>query len=410
MLKFNLLLIFIIAVKLTAQPELSQYYLMAQKDSSYYLLTNNALLKFYSHEASGEFFMTKYIEKNFPPARLEINDEYLLLSYNDSIFCYSNKNIWDLTFEGVSASNYSVTSIHGFGPYFFIRSGDTYHLIKIENGLVIPVEDSLFNHPPQYLVFFTYPYVVIAGTVYKYVEGFDFYPVAQISVSNVNTGITGNEIIAYFYRIIGPPPIQISDKLFKTKIEEPDFPRTVYNSFGYTIPQLHIDMGNGLMIAKKKLYYMTWAKVITTYDARFAYSPSVSDRVTITDNYIFLLGGDTLKYSKWDNGSVFYPFTWTDLTDVPHNNAQPYSYSLSQNYPNPFNTETVIKFEISNTIFVSLKVYNILGEEIISLVNGEKAAGKYQVHFDGSKLQSGTYFYRLQAGEYVGSKKMILLK
>jgi len=248
MLKLNLLLIFIISFKLTAQPALSQYYLMAQKDSSYYLLTNNALLKFYSHEASGEFFMTKYIEKNFPPSvQLEINDEYLLISYNDSIFYYSNKNVWDLTFEGVFVPNYPVTSMHGFGPYFFIRSGNTYHLLKVENGLVIPVEDSLFNHPPQYLVFFTYPYVVIAGTVYKYVEGFDFYPVAQIFVSNVNTGITGNEIVAYFYRILGPPPIQISSKLFKTKIEEPDFPRTIYDNWGLGISQLHIDMGLSLI-------------------------------------------------------------------------------------------------------------------------------------------------------------------
>ena len=192
---------------LFAQTTPNEYYSIVQKDSLYYLLTDNSLLKFYSVEASGEFFLTNNIGDSFlSSALVRVNDEHLFITYHDTIVYYSNQNAWDLTFEGVFVPGYSITSLHPFGPYFFIRSGNIYHLLKAENGAIITVEDSLFNHPGQYLVFFTYPYIVIAGTGYKFVEGFDFYAVSQVSVSNVNTGITGNMLVAYFYWISGPFP------------------------------------------------------------------------------------------------------------------------------------------------------------------------------------------------------------
>jgi hypothetical protein len=85
-------------------------------------------------------------------------------------------------------------------------------------------------------------------------------------------------------------------------------------------------------------------------------------------------------------------------------------YSLSQNYPNPFNPVTTIEFSIPKQEFVSLKVYNILGEEISTLVNSSMQTGKYSVYFDGSKLPSGMYFYKLTAGNYSSVKKMMLIK
>jgi len=88
----------------------------------------------------------------------------------------------------------------------------------------------------------------------------------------------------------------------------------------------------------------------------------------------------------------------------------PDNYSLYQNYPNPFNPSTLIKYDIKKDGFVSLKVYNILGKEVASLVNEEKCAGRYEVEFNGSNLGSGIYYYRLQAGEYSETKKMLLLK
>jgi hypothetical protein len=86
------------------------------------------------------------------------------------------------------------------------------------------------------------------------------------------------------------------------------------------------------------------------------------------------------------------------------------NYILFQNYPNPFNPSTKIEFHIADFGFVSLKVYDLLGSEVATLVNEEKPAGEYEVEFDGNKLPSGIYFYQLIAGDFVEAKKMILLK
>ena len=88
----------------------------------------------------------------------------------------------------------------------------------------------------------------------------------------------------------------------------------------------------------------------------------------------------------------------------------PIKYDLSQNYPNPFNPSTKINFTIPKTGLVTLKVYDILGKEIATLVNEVKNTGSYIVEFNGSNLSSGTYFYRMQAGDFVSIKKMMFIK
>jgi len=85
-------------------------------------------------------------------------------------------------------------------------------------------------------------------------------------------------------------------------------------------------------------------------------------------------------------------------------------YSLSQNYPNPFNPATTIRYQLQERSLVTIKVFDILGSEVATLVNEEKPAGSYEVQFEGSGLTSGIYFYRFQSGSFVETKKMILLK
>ncbi|MCH8942235.1 MAG: T9SS type A sorting domain-containing protein [Bacteroidetes bacterium] len=89
---------------------------------------------------------------------------------------------------------------------------------------------------------------------------------------------------------------------------------------------------------------------------------------------------------------------------------QPNSFILMQNYPNPFNPSTTIQYVIISRQFVSLKVYDILGREVATLVNEEKPIGSYRINFNGSKLTSGVYFYRLRAGSFTQTKKFVLLR
>ena len=105
--------------------------------------------------------------------------------------------------------------------------------------------------------------------------------------------------------------------------------------------------------------------------------------------------------------SVYYG----TITNVNENNSiKPNSFSLSQNYPNPFNPSTKIKYQIPNSGYVSLKIYDVLGEEVASMINKEQPAGSYEINFDASKLTSGIYFYQLKAGNNIQIKKMMLLK
>jgi hypothetical protein len=117
----------------------------------------------------------------------------------------------------------------------------------------------------------------------------------------------------------------------------------------------------------------------------------------------------------------YYELTYDpNPVNVSQEKETVYSFALFQNYPNPFNPATNIKFNLPNTDnplpggarggFVTLKVYDVLGNEIATLVNEEKSAGEYEVEFDGSNLSSGIYFYQLKAGSFVETKKMVLMR
>ena len=91
-------------------------------------------------------------------------------------------------------------------------------------------------------------------------------------------------------------------------------------------------------------------------------------------------------------------------------NRIPIEYELFQNYPNPFNPHTTIEYSIPKECYVSLIVYDILGREVVKLVNEKQKEGTYKILFNGNKLASGFYVYRIKAGKYIETKKMVYLK
>jgi len=101
-------------------------------------------------------------------------------------------------------------------------------------------------------------------------------------------------------------------------------------------------------------------------------------------------------------------YNYSDVVCVE--NILPEDFELKQNYPNPFNPATIIRYEVGEKQFVVLKVYDIIGEEIATLVNEEKSAGSYEIKFDAALLTSGIYFYTLKADSFIETKKMTLLR
>ncbi|MBS1494038.1 MAG: T9SS type A sorting domain-containing protein [Bacteroidetes bacterium] len=129
------------------------------------------------------------------------------------------------------------------------------------------------------------------------------------------------------------------------------------------------------------------------------------EKINNTDEQVNMMQNDLKKILALDSHPA----------DIPQSKTTPevaYDYKLNQNYPNPFNPTTKINYELKNAGFVSMKIYDLLGREIAELVNETKDAGTYTVDFNASKymMASGIYFYRIQAGEFVDTKRMVLVK
>jgi hypothetical protein len=107
--------------------------------------------------------------------------------------------------------------------------------------------------------------------------------------------------------------------------------------------------------------------------------------------------------------NIFLP-AGSVVTSTPVNEQVPLVYSLAQNYPNPFNPTTLLRYQLPAASRVRLVVYDLLGREVAALVDGTQKAGTYEVPFDGRGLASGVYIYRLVAGDFVASRKMVLAK
>jgi hypothetical protein len=132
----------------------------------------------------------------------------------------------------------------------------------------------------------------------------------------------------------------------------------------------------------------------------------------LATNYVYALAiDDTNIFAGTDGNGVWKRPLSEMIADVkPTSHDLPTQYALNQNYPNPFNPNTTINYHLPTQSNVTLKVYDVLGREVATLVNGVEEPGYKLVTLDASRLSSGVYYYRLQAGNYVETKKLVLLK
>ncbi len=189
-----------------------------------------------------------------------------------------------------------------------------------------------------------------------------------------------------------------------------------------------------LVITKTNMGKTVNKRIFSPYTFILKRNDSTFVRIRNNKNYSF---PDSMIYTKITNNKpmvasvglipnwqVFY-YVWEDSIDgrinfvgrkelLPFGAVEPEAvikdFQLYQNYPNPFNPVTVIRYDIPSASFVTLKVYDVLGREVARLVNEEKQPGRYQVLFNASRFSSGIYFYRMKAGSFVKTNKLILLK
>jgi len=188
-----------------------------------------------------------------------------------------------------------------------------------------------------------------------------------------------------------PLPVELSS--FSASLSDSDVKlhwqtATELNNYGFDI--------------ERKSQTESWSKIGFVPGA--GNSSSIKNYV-FTDNNIPSSGKLQYRLKQIDNDGSF---EYSDVAEI--NITSPENYSLEQNYPNPFNPSTLIRFSLPKTGFVKLKVYNLLGQYVASLVNGYMSEGNHKVNFDMSGFPSGVYIYRLEVNGFTDTKKMVYLR
>jgi len=196
-------------------------------------------------------------------------------------------------------------------------------------------------------------------------------------------------------------------------VERPEIFQDILISGGNAIPTLadldndgDIDLMTGNLFGDIKFYNYTidgWRENNQLFEDIFVdqnSAPALADLDNDGD-YDLVIG---------DYEGTFHYYRNLNITSVETKDEIPTKFELLQNYPNPFNPSTSIEYSVPSSEYVSLKVYDILGNEVAALVNEQKDSGKYRVNFNASSLASGIYIYKIQAGSFIQTRKMMLIK
>ena len=282
-----------------------------------------------------------------------------------------------------TADNYTS---QGISPVVFL--GDT-HLVYTMVDDIIPRHTYQFSD-------------VIGFKQFKYYFGWNYG----------GSSSTQNVISAIIDSVIYNPLVLRVDSLypvFDRPIDTFPYLMTIPYTASYSalIDSFYLDVeherSDTLVQTKKYALSKNNPSHVTLYLEGLLLGDKIKLRVRITDTSIFF---NVAHYpdTGWVVMSVLPP-----ILNVEDGNL-PIDYGLSQNYPNPFNPITSIQYQLPEPAFVTIKVYDVLGNEIETLVNEERDAGSYKIDFNGLELTSGIYYYRIAADNFSQTKKMILLK
>ena len=217
------------------------------------------------------------------------------------------------------------------------------------------------------------------------------------TIWDLQVSVTGDTIIAAGTDAGINHPIAYYKPLNTTGVWTPFTTSGFPFSLGKEATAVSIGVDTVFCAVDHEIYY----HVLGSSSWSLGYSYPVGTRINVLFYDELLAGSDLGLYAFFGTGGT---------TSVNETDNLPANFSLAQNYPNPFNPTTSIEYTVPSSEQVSLKVYDVLGNEITTLVNENKSPGSYKVNFDSSNLSSGVYFYRLNFGNQILTKKMLLLK
>jgi hypothetical protein len=282
----------------------------------------------------------------------------------------------------ISAQNYYPLQIGNRWDFLELHFDPNSGIVDSTYSSFRIVSDSVFPNAQQYFVIDSYD-LTLSGKYVRCDGRFIFYYDTDTNEEDTVFKLGAN--VGDYWEVMFGPTMHVSVEAIDT-----------VNIFGFQSRIINYEL-DGLI-----QYYVTFSDLFGPLDFYWSGEPPGTDY-----RYKFLVGCilDSIQYG---NPVSVGQETFATIND----------FSLSQNYPNPFNPSTKIKFAIPNVEtrhasslqMVTLKIYDILGREIATLVNEEKPAGEYEVGFNAINLPSGIYFYQLSAGNFVETKKMILLK
>lgn len=255
-----------------------------------------------------------------------------------------------------------------------------------------------------------------------------FYPEQIGSYSGVSdsifqyTGTTKNGGLSYDAGIYKTVYLGVGLEQLSSTNARLDFIQNVANWFDVAVP---VEITSFSSNINKDGVYLTWNTATEINNYGFEIERSFDDFEFVTIGFVNGSGTSTENhtYTYLDNPNcnekttIYYRLKQVDFDGSSSYSEtlsleydMPVKFELSQNYPNPFNPSTIIKYQISKTSDVSLKVFNTIGQEVAEIVKESKTPGTYEIQFNAKELSSGTYFYKIVAGDFVSVKKMILIK
>ncbi|MHB9041373.1 MAG: T9SS type A sorting domain-containing protein, partial [Melioribacteraceae bacterium] len=312
-----------------------------------------------------------------------------------------------------------------FGPYWYLPSSGAK---RPQNGATVTVMGALLSNSSGLSMLIVYE---INGEVWR--DSTKLNPhfgggwINRNSVSmRFNSPFDDSTMVTMMqgWHMMGPLPDSVFGQMFEVYPENmPNYKGQ--NIFaGYEIDMFnpsgnnmmwqnghgggHMDFGNNLKVqlhftdAQLNAYNMNKNRIqVKLWEDQTSSWKTVTASVDELNNIV--------SFSS-STASGFVALTSSEVTTVENDQIVPTEFALDQNYPNPFNPSTTISYKLSSNGNVSLKIYDVLGNQVATLITGYQNAGSYKINFDASALASGIYFYKLQTSNLIQVKKMMLLK